>query len=98
MLWLLVAGTLAAAMDVPPSGDLTPALSREAEGDSAGALEAVEAIVRAWPAEALPRLEAARLLLKLGTDLDRAEAHLDVAAPAAPDNPRLHNQRGLLWE
>jgi tetratricopeptide (TPR) repeat protein len=98
MLWLLVAGTLAAAMDVPPSGDLTPALAREAEGDGAGALEAVEAIIRAWPAEALPRLEAARLLLKLGADLDRAEAHLDVAAAAAPDNPRLYYLRGLLWE
>jgi predicted Zn-dependent protease len=99
MLWLLVAGTLAAAaMDAPAPGDLTAALAREAEGDSAGALEAVQAVVRLWPAEALPRLEAARLLLKLGGNLDLAEVHLDVAAAVAPDNPRVHYLRGLLWE
>jgi predicted Zn-dependent protease len=98
MLWLLVAGTLAAAMDVPATGDLTTALSQEAAGDSAGALATVEAVMRAWPAEALPRLEAARLLLKLGGDLDRVETHLDVASALAPDNPRVHYLRGLLWE
>ncbi|HYO58370.1 tetratricopeptide repeat protein [Archangium sp.] len=98
MLWLLVAGTLAAAMDAPAPGDLTAALAREASGDSAGALESVQAVVRLWPAEALPRLEAARLLLKLGGNLDLAEAHLDVAAAVAPDNPRVHYLRGLLWE
>jgi tetratricopeptide (TPR) repeat protein len=98
MLWLLVAGALVAAMDAPAPGDLTAALAREAEGDSAGALEAVEAVVRAWPAQALPRVEAARLLLKLGQDLDRAETHLDVASAVAPENPRVHYLRGLLWE
>ncbi|HEX8826446.1 MAG TPA: tetratricopeptide repeat protein [Archangium sp.] len=98
MLWLLVAGTLAATMDAPASGDLTAALAREAEGDSAGALEAVEAVVRAWPAQPLPRVEAARLLLKLGQDLDRVETYLDVAAALAPENPRVHYLRGLLWE
>jgi tetratricopeptide (TPR) repeat protein len=98
MLWLLVAGTLAAAMDVPATGDLTTALSQEAAGDSAGALATVEAVVRAWPAEALPRLEAARLLLKLGGDLDVVETHLDVASALAPENPRVHYLRGLLWE
>ncbi|QRN93444.1 hypothetical protein JRI60_30155 [Archangium violaceum] len=98
MLWLLVAGTLAAAMDVPATGDLTTALSQEAAGDSAAALATVEAVVRAWPAEALPRLEAARLLLKLGGDLDLVETHLDVASAMAPENPRVHYLRGLLWE
>ncbi|MFE8597964.1 tetratricopeptide repeat protein [Archangium violaceum] len=98
MLWLVVAGTLAAAMDASNPGDLTSALSREASGDSAGALEAVQDVMRVWPAEALPRLEAARLLLKLGGDLDQAETHLDVAAAVAPDNPRVHYLRGLLWE
>lgn len=98
MLWLLVAGTLAAATDVPAPGDLTTALAREASGDSAGALESVQAVVRAWPAEALPRVEAARLLLKLGGNLDLAEVHLDVAAAVAPENPRVHYLRGLLWE
>jgi tetratricopeptide (TPR) repeat protein len=98
MLWLLVAGTLAVATDVPVSGDLTTALAQESSGDGAGALESVEAVVRAWPAEALPRVEAARLLLKLGGSLDRVEAHLDVAAAMAPENPRVHYLRGLLWE
>lgn len=98
MLWLVVAGTLAAAMDASAPGDLTAALAREASGDSAGALQSVQAVVRLWPAEALPRLEAARLLLNLGGDLDQAETHLDVAAAVAPDNPRVHYLRGLLWE
>jgi predicted Zn-dependent protease len=98
MLWLLVAGTLAAAMDAPAPGDLTTALAREAAGDDAGALESLEAVVRAWPTQALPRLELARLLLKSGGDLDRVETHLDVAAALAPDNPRVHYLRGLLWE
>lgn len=98
MLWLLLAGTLAAAMDVPAPADLTTALAREASGDDAGALEGVQAVIRVWPAEALPRVEAARLLLKLGGHLDQAEAHLDVAAAVAPENPRVHYLRGLLWE
>lgn len=98
MLWLLVAGTLAAAMDAPAPGDLTTALAREASGDTSGALESVEAVVQAWPNQALPRVEAARLLLKLGGNLDQVEAHLDVAASAAPENPRVHYLRGLLWE
>jgi len=98
LLWLVVAGTLAASMDVPVSGDLTPALAREAEGDSEGALAGVLEVLRAWPTQALPRLEAARLLLKLGGDLDQVEAHLQVAAAGAPDNPRMHYLWGLLWE
>ena len=98
MLWLVVAGTLAAAMDASNPGDLTAALAREASGDSAGALESIQGVLRVWPAEPLPRLEAARLLLKLGGDLDQAETHLDVAAAVAPDNPRVHYLRGLLWE
>lgn len=98
MLWLLVAGTLAAATNVPVSGDLTPALAHEAAGDTEGALAAVQQIIQSWPTEALPRLEAARLRLKLGGDLDLVESDLEVASAAAPNNPRLHFLRGLLWE
>jgi Tfp pilus assembly protein PilF len=43
-------------------------------------------------------MEAARLMLKLGGELDRAEAHLDVATALAPENPRAHYLRGLLFE
>jgi tetratricopeptide (TPR) repeat protein len=98
MLWLLLASTLAAATDVSAPGDLTIALTREAEGDLPGALLAAEEAVRAEPTSPLARLEAARLLLKLGGDLAQAEAHLDVAEAVAPENPRLHYLRGLLWE
>lgn len=98
MLWLLVAGTLAAIPDVPVSGDLTPALSQEAAGDDAGALESIERVIQSWPNEALPRLEAARLRLKLGGDLDRVEQDLETASVSAPNNPRLHFLRGMLWE
>jgi tetratricopeptide (TPR) repeat protein len=98
MLWLLLACTLAAATHVAAPGDLTTALAREAEGDLPGALQSAEDAVRAEPTSPLARLEAARLLLKLGGDLARAEAHLDVAEASAPENPRLHYLRGLLWE
>lgn len=98
MLWLLVAGTLAAAMDAPSPDALTTALARESSGDTAGALEGVQAVIQDWPQQPLPRVEAARLLLKLGGNLDEVEAHLDVAAAAAPENPRVHYLRGLLWE
>ena len=37
-------------------------------------------------------------MLKLAGELDRAEADLDVAAALAPENPRVHYLRGLLWE
>ncbi len=98
MLWFFVASTLLAALDAPEPANLTTALAQEAEGDSAGALETMEAVVRARPTEPLPRVEAARLLLKQGGALERAETHLDVAAAIAPDNPRVHYLQGLLWE
>jgi tetratricopeptide (TPR) repeat protein len=98
MLWLLVASTLMAPLDAPEPPNLTKALAQESAGDSAGALKTVEAVLRIWPAESLPRAEAARLLLKLGGDLDQAETHLDVALALAPDNPRVHYLFGLLWE
>lgn len=98
MVWLILAGVLAGAMDAPASSALTQALAREEAGDSAAALTGVESVMNTWPAWELPRLEAARLLLKAGGELDRAEAHLDVAAALAPENPRAHYLRGLLWE
>jgi tetratricopeptide (TPR) repeat protein len=98
MVWLLLAGILASASDVPANRGLTQALAREEAGDSAGALAAVEALILNAPRWELPRLEAARLLLKLGGGLDRAEAHLNAVAALAPENPRGHYLRGLLWE
>ncbi len=98
MVWLILAGVLAGAMDVPPSTSLTQALAREEAGDTAGALAEVEALINRWPTWELSRLEAARLLLKLGGELDRAEAHLDIASALAPENPRAYYLRGLLLE
>lgn len=99
MRWMFLASVLATgAMDVSAPSALTEALALEDAGDTAGALAAVDSLIRANPTWALPRLEAARLLLKSGGSLQHAEAHLDAAAALAPDNPRVHYLRGLLCE
>lgn len=98
MVWLILASAMAGAMDAPASTALTQALAPEEAGDTAGALAGVEALMNTWPSWELPRIEAARLMLKLGGELERAEAHLDVASALAPENPRAHYLRGLLWE
>ncbi|AEI67699.1 TPR repeat-containing protein [Corallococcus macrosporus] len=100
---------LAGATDAAEPSALTPpssrtavtlpdALALEAAGDDAGALAALESLVRAQPAWELPRLEMARLLLKTGGALEQAEAHLAAALQQAPHNPRAWYLRGLLWE
>ncbi len=86
------------AVTPPARSPLADALALEAAGDDAGALAATEALVQAQPSWELPRLEAARLLLKTGGALERAEAHLDAALRLAPNNPRAWYLRGLLWE
>ncbi|NMO14570.1 tetratricopeptide repeat protein [Pyxidicoccus fallax] len=113
MKWVFLAALLAGATDAaepstltapgapvaaPAPSSLPDALALEAAGDDAGALSALEALIRAQPAWELPRLEAARLLLKTGGALDRAEAHLDTVIAKAPNNPRAWYLRGLLWE
>lgn len=114
MKWVFMAALLAGATDAAepstltatqsqvaapaPGTSLQDALAQEAAGDDAGALSSMEALVRAHPTWELPRLEAARLLLKMGGGLERAEAHLDAVAGAAPNNPRAWYLRGLLWE
>jgi Flp pilus assembly protein TadD len=98
MVWLMLAGALAGAMDASANSALTQALALEEAGDTSGALSGAEAAARAWPAWELPHIEAARLMLKLGGELDRAEAHLDIASALAPENPRAHYLRGLLRE
>ncbi|WP_224241461.1 tetratricopeptide repeat protein [Hyalangium gracile] len=98
MVWLMLAGALAGALDAPADTALTQALAREEAGDTAGALAEVESVINTWPAWELPRLEAARLMLKLGGELERTEAQLDVASALAPTNPRAYYLRGLLCE
>ncbi|WP_426752570.1 tetratricopeptide repeat protein [Myxococcus sp. Y35] len=109
MRWVILVALLAGATDAaepsaltrPPSRpapSLPEALALEAEGNDAGALAALDALIRAQPAWELPRLEMARLLLKTGGALEQAESHLDAALQQAPHNPRAWYLRGLLWE
>jgi len=109
MRWVILLALLAGASDAAEPSVLTPPASRpavslpealalEAEGDDAGALAALDALVRAQPAWELPRLEVARLLMKTGGALEQAEAHLAAALQQAPQNPRAWYLRGLLWE
>jgi tetratricopeptide (TPR) repeat protein len=90
---LLYASAAAAAVAPLPA-----ALEQEAAGDDAGALAALEALVRARPTWELPRIEVARLLLKQGQDPQRVQHQLDIAGALAPTNPRVHYLQGLLWE
>jgi tetratricopeptide (TPR) repeat protein len=80
-----------------PAGALREALALEA-ADPSRALLAIDALVRAQPEWVLPRIEAARLRLKAGEDLDRAEADLEAARSFAPENPRAQFLFGLLME
>jgi tetratricopeptide (TPR) repeat protein len=76
-----------------PSAALRQALTLEQSGNHARALQAVEAVIRSQPQWELPRLEAARLRLKTGAELDLAQMHLEAARSVAPENPRGH----FLW-
>ncbi|MCP3100877.1 tetratricopeptide repeat protein [Myxococcus sp. K15C18031901] len=113
MQWVFLVALLAGASDaaepstltVPsrpmaatPSASLSDALALESAGDDTAALAALEALTAAQPQWELPRLEAARLLLKLGGASDRARSHLDVATRVAPTNPRAWYLQGLMWE
>ncbi|RKG65795.1 hypothetical protein D7V80_22045 [Corallococcus sp. CA054B] len=111
MMWVLVAALLAGASDAPASPVLTAqatpapspladALALETAGNDAGALVALERLITNQPRWELPRLEAARLLLKGGSapELERARTHLDAALREAPDNPRVYFLQGQLLE
>lgn len=113
MMWVLVAALLTGASDAPAPPVLTAqaapaaapspladALALETAGNDAGALAALERLALGQPRWELPRLEAARLLLKAGSasELDRAQAHLDAAQKEAPENPRVYFLRGMLLE
>ena len=80
------------------AGPLEDALDLERSGDAERALASVEQLVRRDPTSPLARIEAARLRLKLGKDLERAEMDLEAARSLAPENPRVHYLWGLLME
>jgi len=80
------------------AGPLEDALALERSGDPVRALASLEQLVRRDPTSPLARIEAARLRLKLGKDLERAEMDLEAARSLAPENPRAHYLWGLLME
>ncbi|MER2565660.1 MAG: hypothetical protein ABTQ32_33365 [Myxococcaceae bacterium] len=86
----LFALLLAAA---PHQARLTEALELEKQGADAQALEQLEALVATDPTWELARLEAARVRLKIGNELERASWHADIARSLSPENPRAH----YLW-
>lgn len=71
-------------------GELARLLRLEADGRDDQALALADELVRLQPTWELARLEAARLRLKLGRELERAEHHADTARSLAPENPRAH--------
>lgn len=75
---------------------LSDATELERAGREPEAIASLERLIQAKPAWELPRLEAARLRLKLGSRLELVEQHLEVARSVAPENPRGHYLWGLL--
>lgn len=90
-LWLALAVTDRGAL-------LREALAKEAVGDDAAALTQLEALAQSQLDWDVVRLEAARLRLKRGEELWRAQAHLEMARALAPENARAHYLWGLLME
>ncbi|MFZ5469297.1 MAG: hypothetical protein ACOZIN_07650 [Myxococcota bacterium] len=96
---MMAVWTLAAWLSLCAAPErLSDALALEQRGGDTEALELVEAVVKSRPDWEIPRLEAARLRLKLGRGLDLALAHLEAARSLAPENPRGHFLYGLLME
>jgi tetratricopeptide (TPR) repeat protein len=75
---------------------LEAALALERGGDSAAALAALDALAARELTWELPRLEAARLRLERGEDLETAARLLEQALALAPQSPRAHYLTGLL--
>ena len=99
-MWMVTAVMLlAAAVGAPgETGEIDGALALEREGRDGEALAAMDALVLRSPAWELPRLEAARLRMKLGREVNRAGFDADVARSIAPENPRAHYLVGLVCE
>ncbi len=71
---------------------------KEGAGDEVGALRLAEQLVRRSPTDALARVEAGRLRLRLGERLSVAELNLEIAVSLVPENPRAHYLLGLTQE
>lgn len=94
---VLVLATLLVAVPVDPQR-LEHALGLERAGDDAAALKELVQLEREQPQWEIARLEAARLRLKGGQELDQAQLDLEVARSIAPENPRGHYLWALLLE
>ncbi|MBX5480441.1 MAG: tetratricopeptide repeat protein [Myxococcaceae bacterium] len=89
---------LSLSLAASAAGGMQDALALEKAGHDDEALAALDAIIREAPAWELPRMEAGRLRLKLGRELERATLDLDIARAIAPENPRAHYLFGLARE
>lgn len=85
---------LIALLTAAPSID--EILAAEKSGDDQRALDLARSLSAKQPGWHLARLESARLRLKLGVELDLAEADLEAARTRAPENPRAHYYWALL--
>jgi tetratricopeptide (TPR) repeat protein len=74
------------------------ALALEEKGSDAQALALLDQYVISDPQAALARIEAARIRMKTGRDLDHAQADLVAARNLAPDNPRADYLFGELMQ
>lgn len=81
-----------------PSQKLYEALELEKQGHPTEAVARLEAIIFEYPTWELPRIEVARLQLKIGTDLALAQRQLQAAQKLAPFNPRIPFLLGLVQE
>lgn len=93
-MWLAILVVLTAS----PMKDLSEALAQEQAADAGRALRSLDLLVTQNPSWELPRIEAGRLRMKLGQELDRAEADLDAARSIVPENPRAQYLWGLLMD
>lgn len=96
-MWSLVTLVLSSTLGVA-APRLEDALAAEAAGDDQRAIAMLESTIAQQPAWEQPRLEAGRIRLKVGADLDRAEFDLEVARALAPENPRAQYLWGLVRE
>jgi tetratricopeptide (TPR) repeat protein len=96
-MWMAVIAIVVAGCSGAADG-LDEALALERAGRDADALGALDALALRSPAWELPRIEAARLRMKLGRELDRAAADLQLALSLAPGNPRAHYLFGVAAE
>jgi tetratricopeptide (TPR) repeat protein len=74
------------------------ALALEDKGNDAAALALLDQDIRADPQAALARIEAARIRMKGGRELDRVQLDLQTARAIAPDNPRADYLYGELMQ